>query len=239
MLKNIMMKKLQAALYILLLSSVTTLLYSQSNVPIRLGLKIAPNMGWMSPGTKGYSNDGPKFGMTVGFVSDIYFAENYAFSTGFNFQFINGKLFYNDSLSINGNKKLVYGEVFRKYNFLYLEIPVTIKMQTKVFGKVSYFGQIGLGTGFRVNAKAKDHIVLANGETIDQQEDISDETTLIRESLLVGIGCSYHLDEQSRIFVGLLYSNALNNILTGSNSSSNLIEKGILNYAEINIGILF
>ncbi len=233
------MKKNQAAIYVLLLSIVPSLLFCQSKIPIKLGLKLAPNLGWMSPGTKGYSNDGPRFGMTVGFVSDIYFAENYAFSSGFNFQFINGKQYYTDSLTINGNKKLVYGEVFRKYNFLYLEIPITIKMQTKVFGKVSYFGQIGLGTGFRVNAKAKDHIVLSNGDSFDQQEDISDETTLIRESLLVGIGCSYHLDEQSRIFFGLLYSNALNNILTGSNSSSNLIEKGILNYAEINIGILF
>jgi hypothetical protein len=233
------MKKIGAFLGIMILFSVPGLPQSQSNIPMRLGLKISPSIGWMSPGTKGYSNDGARLGTTLGFVSDFYFAENYALSTGFNFQFLSGKMSYADSLLIPGNPKLQNGQVNRKYNFIYLEIPVMIKMQTKVFGKVSYYGQIGLGTAFRIKTRVNEHFVPDSGDAVDQQYDLNGETTLIRESILVGIGCEYHIDETTRIFVGLGYSNSLNNILTGVNYKTKLNEKSMLNFAELNIGVLF
>ncbi|MEI7499806.1 MAG: porin family protein [Bacteroidota bacterium] len=233
------MKKLHTFLFIIFLLTIPVLLFSQINIPMKLGLKISPNLGWMSPGTKGYSSDGARLGMTVGFVSDIYFAENYALSTGFNFQFLNGKLNYSDSVAIDGNHKPVDGQVFRKYNFIYLEIPIMIKMQTKKFGKISYFGQIGLGTGFRVKTTVKEHFEPATGNAVDQQYDFNGGTTLIRESILVGIGCEYHIDESTCVFIGFNYSNSLNNVLTGVNYKSKFNEKSMLNYAELNIGILF
>ena len=209
--------------------------FSQSKFPMKLGLKVSPNIGWMSPGTKGYTSDGARLGATVGFISDFYFSENYAFSTGFNFQFINGKMNYFNSLdSINTNV-----EIFRKYNFLYMEIPLMIKMKTKAFGKISYYGQIGVGTGFRLKAKVKEHYEPQTGNAVDQQFDYNYGTTLIRESILIGIGCEYHVDESSRIMIGLSYSNALNNILTGTNAKTGLVEKSQLNFAELNIGFLF
>ncbi|MCX6278575.1 MAG: porin family protein [Bacteroidetes bacterium] len=233
------MKKTITSSLILILAVAPCILFSQASHPMKLGLKVAPNIGWMSPGTKGYTNDGARVGATVGFVSDFYFAENYALSTGFNFQFLNGKLRYSDSLMVEGSAGLQDGEVFRKYNFLYLEIPVMIKMQTKKFGKLSYFGQIGIGTGFRIKTTVKEHFELTKGGAVDQQYDFNGGTTLIRESILVGIGCEYHLDESSRIMFGISYSNGLNNILTGENYKSNLVEKSLLNYVEVNIGFLF
>jgi hypothetical protein len=205
---------------------------------MKMGLKVAPNIAWMNPGTKGYLNDGARLGATIGFVSDFYFAENYAFSTGFNFQFLNGKLRYSDSLAVEGMTGYQDGEVFRKYNFLYLEIPLMIKMQTKKFGKMSYYGQMGLGTGFRIKTTVKEHFEMTKGGASDQQYDYN-EATLIRESIIVGLGCEYHLDESSRLMFGIAYSNALNNILTGTNKKSNEAQKSVLNYIELNIGFLF
>ena len=233
------MKKNILFLFFLVLFCNPDTIFSQGQLPMKLGLKVAPNIGWMSPGTKGYSSDGASFGGTFGFVSDFYFAENYAFSTGFNFQFIKGKLNYSDSLLVESSNKPFYGEVFRTYNLLYLEIPVMIKMKTKVFGKISYFGQIGLGTGFRIKATVKEHFEPTAGPPVDQQYDYNSGTTLIREAILVGIGCEINIDESSRILVGLSYSNSLNNILTGMNYKSKLNEKSQLNFAELNIGFLF
>ncbi len=233
------MKKLNHFLLIIILATVPAITFSQAQVPIKLGLKIAPNIGWMSPGTKDYESDGARLGMTIGFVSDFYFAENYAISTGFNFQFLNGRMSYSDSLLIPGNANLVNGQVNRIYNFIYLEIPLMIKMETKKFGKMSFYGQIGLGTAFRISAKVNEHFEPDAGDAVDQQYDFNNGTTLIRESILVGIGGAYHLDESSRIFIGLGYSNGLNNLLTGVNYKSKLNEKSLLNYAELNIGILF
>ena len=233
------MKKIISLALIAMLLSIPGEIFSQAKFPMKLGLKVAPNICWMSPGTKGYSSDGIRFGATVGFMGDFYFAENYAFSTGLNFQFINGKLSYTDSLAMEGSNKLVYGEVSRKYNLLYLEIPLMIKMTTKVFGQVSYFGQIGFGTGFRMKATVKEHFVPSTGIPVDQQYDFNYGTTIIRESILIGIGMEYHIDESSRLLIGVSYSNSLNNIFTGVNAKTNLDEKSQLNFAELNIGFLF
>jgi hypothetical protein len=233
------MKK--AFLPVLLISALTISIagFSQSKFPMKLGLKVAPNIGWMSPGTKGYSSDGARLGATIGFIGDFYFAENYALSTGFNFQFIDGKMNYADSLWVGIPPSMTNGTVYRKYNFLYFEIPVMIKMKTKVFGKVSYYGQIGLGTGFRIKAKVDEHFVSDSGSPIDQEYDYNNGTTLIREAILVGIGCEIHIDESSRLLLGLSYSNSLNNVLTGVNYKTGLNEKSQLNFAELNIGFLF
>ncbi len=233
------MKKCLPLIIFTALFSLSVPLFSQVKLPFKLGLQLSPNIGWMNPATKGYSNNGANLGATMGLVGDFYFAENYAFSTGINFQFLNGKLNYADSVTGTVSKKLENGEVFRKYQFLYLEIPLMIKMKTKTFGKVSYYGQIGLGTAFRLKATVKEHFVPDNGLTEDNSLDFDQGTTLVRESIKIGGGCEYHLDESTRIMVGLSYSNSLNNVLTGSNRKSYLNEKSMLNYAELSIGILF
>jgi hypothetical protein len=219
------MKKIVALFASILMFSLCGPAFSQGRLPVKLGLKVSPNLAWLNPGTKGYSNDGTRMGATIGFVSDIYFAENYAFSTGFNFQYLNGKMKYQDERMIDTVLKT--GEINRKYNFLYIEIPMMIKMKTNSFGKISFYGQIGLGTGFRVKSSVKEHY------------DFNGGTTLIRESILIGIGCEYKLDESSRIFVGFDYSNSLNNVLSEKNFKSGLNEKSMLNFAELTVGILF
>jgi len=211
-----------------------------AKLPVKLGLRVAPNIAWMNPSTRDYSCDGAKLGATIGFISDIYFAERYAFSTGFNFSFLNGKLSYPDSRLKPNDTTILSGEVNRKYNFIYIEIPLMIKMQSKEFGRFSFFGQIGFGTGFRLKATAKETFQPDTGDPFDQQYDINQATALIRESLLIGLGFEYHLDLSSRIFFGLSYSNALNNVLNGGvNSKSKLNEKSSLNYVELNLGFLF
>ncbi|MCX6267562.1 MAG: porin family protein [Bacteroidetes bacterium] len=214
--------------------------FSQSKSPVKLGLRVAPNIGWMIPGTKGYSSDGARMGATIGFISDFYFAENYAFSTGMNFQFLNGKLDYATSMMLgDADSSLTSGQAFRKYNFVYMEIPLMIKMKTKTFGNLSYFGQIGFGTGFRLNATVKEHFEPDAGGSADNQYDFNQGTTLIRESILIGLGCEYHVDESSRIIVGISYSNSLNNVLTGETYKTELPIKSQLNFAELNIGFIF
>ena len=229
---------------LLLISFIALLLFSpgtsecQNRFPLKLGLRVSPNLGWMSPGAKGYSADGASMGATIGFVSDFYFAENYAFSTGFNFLFLNGKMNYQDKRRIAGDS--VSGSVNRKYNFLYLEIPLLMKMQTKIFGKVSFYGQIGFGTGFRLKTTVRENFQpLAGKATGEWKDNYSDSTALIRESILIGFGCEYHIDESSRIFIGLTYSNSLNNVMTGMNYQSKINEKSMLNFAELTVGILF
>jgi len=171
-------------------------------------------------------------------VTDFYFGRNYAFSTGFNFAFLNGKLTYGDSYILNGDT--INGQMNRKYKFVYLDIPYMIKLQTSTFGRFSFFGQIGFSTGFRISAKTRDQFVRDDNESsIEENSNITSGTTIIREAVLFGAGLEYHLDVNTRIFFGVNYSNSLNNILKGSNSVSGLNQKALLNFAEINLGVLF
>ncbi|MBN1198851.1 MAG: PorT family protein [Bacteroidales bacterium] len=204
---------------------------------IRLGLKASPNMAWMSPETKNYSYDGTTGGATIGLVTDFYFAKNYAFSTGFNFSFLNGKLTYEDMYILTADT--LFGQMNRKYKFVYLDIPYMIKLQTNTFGKFSFFGQIGFSTGFRISAKARDEFIPDSGTTVKENNNITFSTSLIRQAVIFGAGFEYHLDENTRIFLGINYSNSLNNVLTGHNASSGFNEKAQLNFVELNLGVLF
>jgi hypothetical protein len=208
--------------------------------PVKLGLRVAPNIGWMTSSAKHYEGDGVSGGVTAGFVSEFYFSEHYAFSTGFNFLFLNGKLKYPDVQTPEGSTVQETGILTRKYNFIYLEIPLMLKMKTKDFGKFDFFGQIGFGTGIRLKTKSKDSFQPETGDAVSSKNVITDQTSLIRESVLIGIGTEYHIDESTTLVVGVNYSNSLNNLLTGNNAKyPDVKAQGVLNYIELNIGVLF
>ncbi len=52
--------------------------------PFRFGLKLAPNIGWISPDSEDYESDGSVPGFSWGFISDFTITENYFVATGFN-----------------------------------------------------------------------------------------------------------------------------------------------------------
>ncbi len=232
------MKQIVVPLFLFLFGCSQTSFAQDQKQSIKLGLKASPNVAWMAPETKNYNYDGISGGATVGLVADIYFAKNYAFSTGFNFAFMNGKLTYGDALILSPDT--IAGQMNRKYRFVYLDIPYMIKLQTNTFGRFSFFGQIGFSTGFRISAKARDQFVRNDGGSdIEENSNITSQTTIIRQAVLFGIGLEYHLDVNTRIFFGANYSNSLNNILKDKNSVTDLNQKALLNFVELNLGVLF
>jgi len=204
--------------------------------PIHLGLKISPSLDWMNPNEKYYSSNGVAGGIGFGFISDFYFSEYYAFSTGLNFSFLSGNLQFPYAQTPDT------GIMKRKYTFRYLEIPLMIKMKTKDFGAFSFFGQIGFGTGFNLRTRANDEFMTVNptNTLYDKYNLPTSETSFIREAILVGLGTQYKIDESISLLLSLGYSNSLNNVLQGQNTKDpDLKNKSTLNYVELNIGILF
>ena len=230
------MRNLVARIVLILLFA-PILLQAQKDFPIKLGLRVAPAISWLNPSTEGYESEGVRFGISAGLVTDFYFADNYAVSTGFSFLFPSGRLSYGDLLTIQGTQDT--GVIDRIYNFYYLEIPLMIKMKTNQFGKFSFYGQIGFGTAFRLKATAKNYVTLEDGTTGETENEITNKTTLMRESVLAGIGLEFEIDKSTRLFGGVNYSNALNNVLTGKNLLTNEDAKGVSSFVELNIGVLF
>ena len=223
-------KQLTAALLIAILLGCGFLTQAQDNSP-RLGFRLAPNVGWLKPDVDDYENDGAVFGFSWGFISEFPFAENYAFSSGFNIVFNNGKLNYDHRLND------VNGTLFRRYNFKYLELPLMMRMRTADRGGPMFYAQIGLGTGILLDAKAEDKF---ENEPKEAFKKINTEVTLLRASMLVGLGVEYPVGATSRLLAGFQFNNGFTNVLKGTNLVNTGTDHAAMpNFIEFNLGFLF
>jgi hypothetical protein len=232
-----MMRKIILLLLASILSQATLVAQSQKSSPVKLGLRVAPGIGWINPSTEGYESGGIRGVISAGLVTDFYFTKNYAISTGFSVLFPSGKMNYRDSVLLNNSG--MSGDVNSTYKFIYFEIPLMIKMQTNQFGRFSFYGQFGFGTGFRIKATAESDFTSDSGEKESRDINIKNKTHVMRESILAGIGFEFHIDESTRIFAGVNYSAGLNNVFHTMNLLTNYEVKGTPNFAELSIGVLF
>jgi hypothetical protein len=194
------------------------------------GLKAAPQIAWMKPNVKGYEGNGVKVGFSWGFVSEFAFSENHCISTGFNILFDGGKL----KFPVDSNGTI--GSINRSYSIKSVEIPLTLKMRTNSIGGIKFYGQIGFGTSFRINAKVEDEYV--NGSSrIAIDKTSYDKVSFLRESLIVGLGAEYTLKAGTTLSAGLALNNGFTDMLSGSNGQTK--EKATLNFIELNVAVLF
>lgn len=210
--------------------------------PILFGLRAGTNLGWVKPDIEGYSSEGVVPGFTWGFIGEFFIMENYAILTGFNVNYIGGKLEYPYLMDVNNDHISESGELSRKYNLKYIQVPLCFKMQTTLSDKLTIFGKIGLGTSFRIGAKGTDDFVYSEGTYSSGKKDIEDEIALVRESLIVGGGIEIPIKGSTALIIDLTYDNAFNNMLNvGSNPaiSPDNDPKAMLNFVELGAGIVF
>jgi hypothetical protein len=201
----------------------------------RFGIKVAPNLSWIAPDSKGYENDGSVMGFSAGFVADIGLTDNYSIKTGVNYDYLNGKLIFPFKTEEN-----VEGEMARKYNLRYVELPLAIKMRTNKFGDFAYYGEIGAGTAFNVRAKSQDEFMPSSGgQSVTSEEDVMDEIALVKETLIIGAGTEYFIDEATSLFASITFNAGLTNILTGDNSLTGEKKNAKLYHLQLSIGVLF
>ena len=203
--------------------------------PFVFGFKAAPNMGWMNPGTEDYDNDGMRVGFSWGLIAEFHLMENYDLNSGINVLFLNGTLSYMDNIAAYGGE----GELFRKYNFKYLEIPLTLKMKTNEYANKSFYGMFGFGANFLLAGKAKDTFIPNGGVEMTDEQDIKDELKGIRASLIIGVGMEFKMNATTTMIMGVNFNNGITDVLKSQNILTNDINKSINNYLEFYLGILF
>jgi len=212
--------------------------YSQQK-PFVFGFKGGATWGWMNPDSQGYESDGLKIGYTWGFIADFFLMENYGIATGFDVVSLNSGL--KMPASITNSEETVNGVLNRNYKLKYIQIPITFKMKTKEFGKFRIYGQIGLGTNFLIGAKADDEFTADNGETVtDDNVDIYDDITFMRESLILGAGVEFNLGGSTNLMAGITFNNGFMDILKGKNAYDPTINNNAkANYLAFEVGIVF
>ena len=198
------------------------------------GLKAAPQISWIKPNLDTYQGDGARLGFSWGFISEFGISENNCIASGFNIVFNGGNLKF---AAKNGNGDA--GTMRRAYYIKSVEIPLTLKMRTNPIGNIRYYGQIGFGTSFRFDAKAKDEFTLSNNTTITSPKASYNNVSFLRESLIVGLGAEYTPHAGPTFSAGLDLNNGFTDMLSGSNSLSSKKEKATLSFVELTIAVLF
>lgn len=100
----------------------------------------------------------------------------------------------------------------RKYMVTYVTLPLTLKLRTKEIGALTYFGQFGVNSSFRVAAKATDEIqrpaISSSGwgtpETISKS-DVKKDVSLFNEALNIGLGVEWNLAGTTSLVIGANY----------------------------------
>lgn len=230
---------------LIMLSVMAWPLVSNAQVkPFRFGLKVAPNVGWISPDSDEYENDGSVAGFSWGFISDFAITENYYVGTGFNINYLNGKYSYPHMITVNEPDTTDYtGTLTRKTKLRYIELPLTLKMKTNKFGQLQAYGQIGFSLGFNIKAKAEDSFrykVADEYITDDQEHDITEDIKFLKGALVLGGGIEYFIDNSTSILVGITYNNGISNILKDYNTvNPDVKQKATAHYIELTLGVIF
>lgn len=224
---------MKTKLFLLTLLTAFALTASAQYKPYYFGFKVAPDISWMRSSVDNYQGDGSKLGFSWGFVSEFNFSENHSMVTGFNVLFNGGKLSF--PAKVNSDT----GTMSRDYALKFIEVPVMLKMRTNDINGVRFFGEIGLGTAFRIGSKATDTFTHGSTTTTTKKYTF-DKIAFVRESLLLGLGAEYELTAGTILGGGLLFNNGFTDILTSKNTiNSTIKDKGTPNFLEANVYVLF
>jgi len=212
--------------------------------PFQLGFSLAPNVSWMNAQSQDYQSGPARVGYSWGFIGEVFLTENYLVVTGFNIADVGGTLEFPARKTLQGDTAPTTGSLTRKYKLGYLDIPLGLKMKTKMFGPVDYYGFIGFLTSFNIRARADDTFTY-DDEGVERTQDntkvdAGDDIGFFKESLMIGGGVEYFFDESTFLIAGIRYNNGLTNIMSGYNSvDPSIKQKAFLSYFELNFGIIF
>ncbi|HRH37230.1 MAG TPA: porin family protein [Flavobacteriales bacterium] len=220
----------------------TTTLIAQDDSGVRLGIKLAPNMGFVKPDTKGIDGNGAGFGYTWGLLAEFPFGSNgnYRFATGLFMNNLMGKwkttFTYQDAI----NGPMLNKDLATDVKLQYVELPLTVKLMTKEIGYMRYYGQLGFGAAFNISAKANTvtpKFDATGGYVVDFTEenkvDFQKSISFFKAGLVVGGGFEYNFSGSTSLLVGVTYNNGLTNILDISGA------KAKASYVELTTGVFF
>jgi len=210
----------------------------------------------------GYESNGTKMGYSYGLSFEYFMTKNYLFSTGINFLKTGGVFSYKGA--VDHGTFFLPSEVEVNYSLHYVEIPTILKLRTNEIGYLTYFGQIGLKTGFNFKASSttthtyfQPQVNATLTNTLPNvPTSVTNEINFINMSLVVGAGVEYSISGNTSLMLGITYSNGfINQLDTKVNAldanGNALIDRfgspvytakdasANLNYFALNIGVYF
>ena len=282
------MKKL---FYIVAIASIAFPLRAQEATPeknefdkkFRFGLRVTPQPTWITSNDKISSRKGIGFGFGFGLNLEYHFSNIAALLTGIGGDLESGSINYNAPTTesriqywMNSSKEFVvpgkdnkakntvYTLKSRKINTTYVTIPIILKLSTKEYNGLKYFGMFGGELGIRTKIKGTDTYVESGkfndttgvyekkfGETEEPSIDLKEEASKVplRLGMNAGIGCEYRLGGSTSLLFSINYFRSFTNTMKSKSIYTYSATDGetyifvkqnlILSAIRINIGVMF
>jgi hypothetical protein len=188
-----------------------------------------PQLTWMHSIEEEVQYKGLNAGLNAGIEMDVFFAENYAFSTGLFINTTGGKLGYQDTIALRINQEPV--DIFPdnqvNYRLQYLAIPLGLKLKTIEIGYTTYWVNAGLTPMINIRSKLTDEGDLfekANGK---------EEISLLNMNYFIKAGVEYSLGGSTAFTGGIGYYHGFMDATTRS------ADKIYTHSVALILGILF
>lgn len=196
---------------------------------VRFGIKADPQLSWFTVGGDVFSQEAGRLGIDIGLVVDKYFSENYAFSSGLSIHITGSNVRLNDTVQYNLNlqQETIPADEVLTYKIQYLSLPLALKLKTREFGYLTYYGQVGVTP--EINIKAFIDSDFNDINDLDATEEING----FQLSYHIGGGVEYGLGGSTAIAVGLYYHNGFTDV------TENEEDKATLNIVKLRMAVMF
>lgn len=219
------MKKFASLFIIIVIAAHTLSAQSERESDVRFAFVLNPQISWLKSDKNAVDGNGNLFGYNFGVEMDKFFAKNYAFSTGLTINTTGGKLRYRDENNfIVGDEGVTLpANSTLEYRLKYIEIPMSLKLQTSDFQRSSYYGIFGMSCQF--NIKTND----------GTGKNLSDEVRFLNFGYQFGGGMQYSIGGDAYLKFGITYNQGLSDIT----KNNTIKDKTVLNRLVFNFGIIF
>lgn len=230
----------------------------------RFGLVASPSLNWYKPeDVKKIENAGIKAGFAWGLQMEFRLNKVASLATGLqinydrgNINFVDTANFFYDTkeegylaLSDTADQTFVgYKLNNRIYKTNYVTLPLYLKMKTNEIGMMTYFGEFGLNSSFRLKSKTDDNVTqYAAGfptstlTALDNTKDMN----IVRFSLHIGGGFEYNLSGSTSVFAGLAFNYGFSNVFQKDSEylmkpeATPFKQQATANNIALSVGILF
>lgn len=227
----------------------TQLSFAQNS--FRFGLKGASNFGWLSGTDKTIENDGTTVGFAYGLMGEYAINSTYGLHAELLLSQVNSKFNLTSEQSfVNDINNTKISSLNYKYTIQYIEIPMSMKLNTREIGNLVYFGNFGFSPGFALNARAsitsgdipqsiKDLDPTNYRVNDDEGDDFTldnfdDKVFLFRFPLIIGGGVEYRMAGSTSLQAGVRFANTFTDMFVKDKTAD-----AKNNYFAVSVGVLF
>jgi len=226
--------------------------YAQQPVKYSFGLRIEPNLNWLTPDNKRITSSSVVPDFNFGLIANRNFTEKIQVGSGINIYHFSPSINIQNAFLQHATNKadsVATGTIQIAYNLRYLEIPLLLVMNTREMHNKTYYAEAGLSTAILIRAKAD---IIASGKSIKniniQQPDAEDnyeikdnsrtttynkEISAIRVGGVLGAGVKFGVLINSYVTTGVRFNFGLNNLFTSDTWLSNA------GFSSLNVGFIF